>query len=114
MQYLYLQFLYLRVWFLRRRLRRMGFPAIANQTIARTLLYLPKAYFEQEKLILDWIKVGLAAIAILSMWLIFGLRTLEPIQIVVPLPENSSRPNRDTSAERAPQIHQEPSPRSAA
>ena len=92
MNYLYLQFVNLRVWLLRRHLRKMGFSAIAQQTSARTLLHLPKAHFEQEKLILDWIKVVLTAFAIVSMWLIFWLRAIEPIVVVLPPPPKTAVP----------------------
>jgi len=100
MKYLYLQILHLRVWLLQWRLRTMGFRKIADRTSARTLLHLPKANLEQEKLILDWIKVGLTVVAILSMWIIFWLRTVESIQIVLPPPEKSAPPIKSDRPQR--------------
>jgi hypothetical protein len=87
MKRLYLQYLNLRVWFLRRRLREMGFREVADQTTAETLLRLQMEATDTQRLFLDCIKIGLMVLAVVSLWLILGLRLLEPIQIVVPLPE---------------------------
>jgi hypothetical protein len=90
MKYPYLQFRNLRVWLLRRRLRQMGFREVADRASAQTLLRLQMDASNSQRLILDWIKIGLITVAVLSMWLIFGFRLLEPIQIVVPPTEKPS------------------------
>ena len=71
MKYPYLQFRNLRVWLLRRRLRQMGFREVADRTSAETLLHLQMDSTETQRLILDCIKIGLMAVAVLSMWLFF-------------------------------------------
>ena len=83
MKYLYLQILRLRVWLLRRRLRRMGFREAADRTNAQTLLHLKMDHAKRPTRILRWIEVAIL-IAGLAIWLIFYLRIAEPIQITVP------------------------------
>lgn len=83
MKYLYLQFLRVRVWLLRRRLRRMGFREAADRTNAQTLLHLKMDHARRPNRILRWIEIGLLIVG-LAIWLIFYLRIAEPIRITVP------------------------------
>ncbi|HUB68025.1 MAG TPA: hypothetical protein VL981_11125 [Candidatus Methylacidiphilales bacterium] len=90
MKHLYLCFLNLRAWLVHRRLRKIGFRKMLDEADARTLLQLAKDGFDEERLILDWIKIGLTVIAIVSLWLVMWLRVLEPIPVIVPIPGKSS------------------------
>ena len=59
MKYLYLEFPKLRVWFLRRRLRRMGFRDAVDRTNAQTLLHLKMEHGKRPSRILRWLEIGL-------------------------------------------------------
>jgi hypothetical protein len=83
MKYLYLYYLNLRLWALRRRLRRLRPQAPVYRSRPERDVFLPED-FEIQRLLLDWIKVGLLAASLVSFWLIFGLRLTEPLQIVIP------------------------------
>jgi hypothetical protein len=85
MKYLYLYYLNLRLWALRRRLRRLRPQAPVYRTRPERSVFQPED-FEIQRLLLDWIKVGLLAASLVSFWLIFGLRLAEPLQIVLPPP----------------------------
>jgi len=89
MKRLYLKYINLRVWFLRHRLRQMGFSDVPDQKTAETLVRLQMEPCDAQRLLLDLIKIGLMAAAVASVGLIFGLRLLEPIQIIVPPPQRS-------------------------
>lgn len=78
MKFLYLQFLRLRVWMLRRRLRRMGFRAAADRTHAHTLLHLKMDRAQRPNRVLRWIEIGLLIVGF-ALWLIFYLRIAGPI-----------------------------------
>ena len=79
MKYLYLQFLRLRVWLLRRRLRRMGFREAADKTHGQTLLHLKMEHAQRPNRILRWIEIGLLIVG-LAIWLLFYLRIAEPVR----------------------------------
>lgn len=89
MKRLYFQYFNLRVWCLRRRLRQMGFRDVPDQKTAETLVRLQMEPSDAQKLLLDFIKFGLMAAAVASVGLIFGIRLLEPVQIIVPTPHRS-------------------------
>ena len=91
MKYLYLQFLKLRVWFLRRRLRRLGFRDAADRTNAQTLLHLKMEHGKRPNRILRWLEIGLL-ITGLAIWLTFYLRIATPAQAVVPPAKKSPAP----------------------
>ena len=90
MKHLHPQLHNLRVWLLRRRLRRLGFREVADQVSAETLMRLEMETSHEIRCIFRWFKIGLTAVVILSMWLIFWLRSLEPLPIAVPPPEKAS------------------------
>jgi hypothetical protein len=93
MKYLYLYYLNLRLWALRRRLRRLRPQAPVYRTRPERSVFQPED-FEIQRLLLDWIKVGLLAASLVSFWLIFGLRLTEPLQITLPpLPQPVSSPS---------------------
>ena len=118
MKRLYLQYLNLRAWFLRRRLREMGFREVADRMTAETLLRLQMEATDAQRLFLDCIKIGLMAVAVAILWLILGLRLLEPIQIVMPprerLPDYDIRPPISAPSEPHDEIHAAPAIRSVA
>jgi hypothetical protein len=110
MKRLYHQYRQLRVWFLRRRLRQMGFREVADLKLAETLVRLQMDPSEPQRLLLEGIKVALA-VAVAGVGLIFGLRLLEPIPIIVPPPEMfpSSPSLPDTFTPECPHF-EEPNP----
>jgi hypothetical protein len=112
MKRLYRQYLNLRVWFLRRRLRQMGFRDVPDQKTAETLVRLQMEPSDAQRLLLDFIKFGLMAAAVASIGLIVGLRLAEPVQIILPRlerpPSSPSFPDTIAPAHRNfkdPTIH---------
>ena len=100
MKYLYLQFLRLRVWLLRRRLRRMGFRDAADRTHGQTLLHLKMDHAKRPSRILRWIEIGLLIVG-LAIWLIFYLRIVGPI----PPQAKPSLPNTIKAQPRQENFH---------
>lgn len=83
MKHLHLLLLKLRIWVLRRHLRKMGFRQMAAQIAPGALLQLLKK--EDQQLVRQGTKLGFAAALVLMIGLIVWLRTLEPHQTVAPV-----------------------------
>jgi dolichol kinase len=108
MKRLYLHYLNLRVWLLRRRLRQMAFRENAGKMNEAALLRFHLEAASVQWLIIEGIKIALMAIAIACMWLIFFLLLLEPIQIDLPSIESlPSLPALSAPVERSYEIHQD-------
>lgn len=73
MKYLYLQFLRLRVWILRRRLRAMGFRDAADRANAETILRLQADLSHEPTRHFRWFEIIFMILGIF-VWLIFDLR----------------------------------------
>ena len=81
MKYLYLRYLNFRLWLIRRRLRRMN---LHSGSAPYHMKSHSVTSVDEQRLALDWIKVGMIASAVLSMWVIFGLLCLEHLPIIAP------------------------------
>jgi hypothetical protein len=73
MKYLYLQYLKVRVFMLRRRLRRLGFRDVAENTHPLTLLRLKIEHVPKPSQIMRWLEIALL-ITGLAVWLHVYLR----------------------------------------
>ena len=89
MKYLYLRYLNFRLWLIRRRLRRMN---LHSGSAPYHMKSHSVTSVDEQRLALDWIKIGMIASAVLSMWVIFGLLCLEHLPIIAPPPSHSASP----------------------
>ncbi len=106
MKYLYLQFLRLRVWILRRRLRQMGFREAANRTSPEILVRLEKVQPPASVRLLHWLRIVLLVAGIL-IWLLCFLRLGEasgrgglPAKAPSNLPHPQARPATNLTLHR--------------
>jgi hypothetical protein len=91
MKYLYLQYLKVRVWLLRRRLRRLGFRDVANTTHPLTLLRLKIEHVGRPNRLIRWLEVGLLLIG-LAIWLHVYLRIPNSVSAPQPAQRHASAP----------------------
>jgi hypothetical protein len=91
MKYLYLQYLKVRVWMLRRRLRRLGFRDVAENTPPLTLLRLKIEHVERPSQIMRWLEIGLL-ITGLALWFKCYFRIAEHFETAPPQIKQNARP----------------------
>ena len=91
MKYLYLQYLKVRVWMLRRRLRRLGFRDVAENTHPLTLLRLKIERVERPSPVRRWLEMGIL-ITGLAIWLKCYSRNAEHFQTAPAQHKQNSQP----------------------